>query len=232
MSAQPTRQDPLLGEVRFRLPLPVILPIGSLIVIALIAVAFSQILLNVPKEVATVIALATAANLLVALSVIATRPQMSRARILEVLAVMLYPIIIGAGLAIVGIGEGTSGGEHQTGGPAAGGIVVSAANVQFDTDQIALPADQETTISFNNEDSADHNISIYEDDSAQQDLFKGATVSPGDSTEYQVPAIPEGEYYFQCDIHPAMNGDVTVAAEGEPAEGEGEPAEGEGETAS
>ncbi|MQA99428.1 MAG: hypothetical protein GEU78_03920 [Actinobacteria bacterium] len=224
MNAQPTRQDPLLGEVRFRLPLPVILPIGSLIVIALVAIAFSQILLNVPKEVATVIALATAANLLVALSVIATRPQMSRARILEVLAVMLYPIIIGAGLAIVGVGEGTAAGEHQAGGPAAEGIAVSAANVQFDTDQIALPADEATTITFDNEDSADHNIAIYEDESARQDLFKGATVAPGDSTNYEIPAIPAGEYYFQCDVHPSMNGDVTVAAEGEPAEGEGETA--------
>jgi plastocyanin len=211
----------LLGEVRFSLPLPVILPLGSILFIAIMAIAFAEILLNVPKEVATVIALATAANLLIALSVIATRPQMSRARILEVLAVMLYPLIIGAGLAIVGIGEGTSAGEHQAEAAAGQGIVVSAANVQFDTDQISLPADEAATITFNNEDSADHNISIYEDPSAEQDLFKGATVGPGDSTEYQVPAIPEGEYYFQCDIHPSMNGDVTVAA-GESAEGEGE----------
>jgi plastocyanin len=218
MTAQ--RQDPLLGEVRFRLPLPVILPIGSLLVIALIAIAFSQILLNVPKEVATVIALATAANLLVALSVIATRPQMSRARILEVLAVMLYPLIIGAGLAIVGVGEGTSDGE-QAGAGAPSGLVVTAANVQFDTDEIALPADEEATITLNNEDSADHNIAIYEDDSAEQDLFKGAIVGAGDSTDYEVPGIPEGQYYFQCDIHPAMNGQVVVAAGEGSGEGEG-----------
>jgi plastocyanin len=218
MTAQ--RQDPLLGEVRFRLPLPVILPIGSLLVIALIAIAFSQILLNVPKEVATIIALATAANLLVALSVIATRPQMSRARILEVLAVMLYPLIIGAGLAIVGVGEGTSAGE-QAGAGAPSGLVVTAANVQFDTDEIALPADEEATITLNNEDSADHNIAIYEDDSAEQDLFKGAIVGAGDSTDYEVPGIPEGQYYFQCDIHPAMNGQVVVAAGEGSGEGEG-----------
>lgn len=221
MSVEPPRRDPLLGEISFRLPLPVILPIGSIVVIALIAIGFSQILLNVPKEVATVIALATAGNLLVALSVIATRPHMSRARILEVLAVMLYPVIIGAGLAIVGIGEGTAAGEHQPGGAEAQGIVVTAAALAFDTDQIALPADEETTISFNNEDSAEHNIAIYEDESAEQDLFTGEIIGPGDSTEYQIPAIPSGDYYFQCDVHPSMNGQAVATAQ-EAAEGEGE----------
>jgi len=223
MSAQPTGNDPLLGEVRFRLPLPVILPIGALVVIALVAIGFAEILLNVPKEIATVIALATSANILVALSVIATRPNMSRARILEVLAVMLYPVVIGAGLAIVGVGEGTSAGEHQPGGAAPAGIVITAANIQFDTDQIALPADEPSAITLNNEDTADHNVSIYEDDSAEADLFTGAIASPGQSIDYDVPGIPSGDYYFQCDIHPAMNGQVAVTAQEAP-EGDGEEA--------
>jgi plastocyanin len=32
-----------------------------------------------------------------------------------------------------------------------------------------------------------------------------------DTVEYQVPAIPPGTYYFQCDVHPTMNGSVTIA---------------------
>lgn len=211
MSAQPTQHDPMLGEVRFRLPLPVLLPIGSLIVIGVAAVAFAEILLNLPKEAATIVALTTAANLLVALSLIATRPNMSRARVLEILAVMLYPVIIGAGLAIIGIGESHPAGEHPPAAAAEGGVVVSAAGVAFDTTELSLPADEETTITFNNDDSVDHNISIYEEQGGNE-LFKGEIIGGGSSVDYAVPALPEGEYYFQCDIHPAMNGAAVVAA--------------------
>ena len=209
MSAQPTRNDPMLGEVRFRLPLPILLPIGSLVVIGIVAIAFSQILLNLPKEAATVVALATAANVLVALGVIATRPHMSRARILEVLAVMSYPLIIGAGLAIIGIGGGHGAEPGHAAG--AGGLSISAASVAFNTGELALPADEEATLNFVNEDSVDHNVAIYEDEGGAE-LFKGEIVSGGSSADYQIPPIPAGEYYFQCDIHPAMNGTAVVAA--------------------
>jgi plastocyanin len=220
MSAQPTRHDPMLGEVRFRIPLPVLLPIGSLLFIGIVAVAFAEILLNLPKEAATVVALTTAANVLIALSLIATRPNMSRARVLEILAVMMYPIIIGAGLAIIGIGEGHSAGE-QPQLAAEEGVVVSAAGVAFDTAELSLPADEETTITFNNDDSVDHNIAIYEEEGGEE-LFKGEIVGGGSSSDYAVPALPSGEYYFQCDLHPAMNGSAVVteqaAAENEESE--------------
>ena len=224
MSAQPTRNDPMLGEVRFRIPLPVLLPIGSLLVIGIVAVAFAEILLNLPKEAATVVALTTAANLLIALSLIATRPNMSRARVLEILAVMLYPVIIGAGLAIIGIGEGHSAAE-QPQAAASGGVVVSASGVAFDTSELSLPSDEETTVTFNNDDSVDHNIAIYEEEGGEE-LFKGEIVGAGQRADYKVPALPAGEYYFQCDLHPAMNGSAVVSEQAGAASEEGESASG------
>jgi hypothetical protein len=41
-----------------------------------------------------------------------------------------------------------------------------------------------------------------------------------------VPAIPEGEYYFHCDVHPSMEGTVVVAP---PPPGEGGPGSGPGD---
>jgi plastocyanin len=201
----------MLGEVRFRLPLPIILPIGSMLLIGLFAIAFSQILLNVPKEAATVIAIATALNVLVGLSFIATR-GLSGARMLEVLAVMLYPVIIGAGLAIIGIGEGNSAGEQPAhAAPAGGGTAISAANVQFDTDSITLKAGEEATIAFTNEDTAQHNISIWDEEGGEA-LFEGDIIAGGASTDYSVGPFEAGEAtYFQCDVHPSMNGDVEVS---------------------
>src|SRR3712207_8162104 len=47
-----------------------------------------------------------------------------------------------------------------------------------------------------------HNVSIYEDDSAEKDYFLGAEVAAGGQTTYNIPAMPKGEYFFRCDLHP------------------------------
>jgi plastocyanin len=68
------------------------------------------------------------------------------------------------------------------------------------------------TISFTNNDAGtQHNIAIYQDSSAADSLFSGDFVTGIATEDYAVPAIPPGTYYFQCDVHPTMNGSVTVA---------------------
>ena len=90
------------------------------------------------------------------------------------------------------------------------GIVLVAANVAFDKDTVTLPAEA-TTVTLENEDSAPHNFSIYEDDSAEADLFVGAEVGAGSTADYEIPALEPGEYFFRCDLHPSsMVGTVTV----------------------
>ncbi|MGH2730102.1 MAG: cupredoxin domain-containing protein, partial [Actinomycetota bacterium] len=92
----------------------------------------------------------------------------------------------------------------------ASAISVTAENVVFDTDTITLPADEETTIEFENKDSVQHNIAIYADDGADKDFFIGDLITATTVT-YEVPPQKPGEYYFQCDIHPtSMNGTVVV----------------------
>jgi plastocyanin len=202
----------LTQEVRFHLPLPIVIPLGALLVIALGTFGFSRILLNVPKEVAVIIALAVAANLLGALAFIALRPETARAFWAELFIVATYPIVIGAVLAMIGLGTGHATEDGGTGGepaaPAAG--TVSAEGVQFDTAEISLAAGEEEEITFNNADTVEHNISIYEEEGGKN-LFTGDIIPGGQETTYSVPALDKGEYYFQCDVHPAMNGTVKVA---------------------
>lgn len=213
MSQQVQPESGLSHEVRFRVPLPIVIPIGAIAVIALIAVGMSRILLSVPKEVAVIVAVAIAANVLIAASFIALRPESARLSWPELAIVALYPLIIGLVLAQMGLGTGHAAGEGEHGGeaPAAAGAgVVSAANVQFDTDTIELKAGEEASIKFVNEDSVEHNIAIYEDDSAKQDIFVGDIIPGGQEITYSFKAPEKGEYYFQCDVHPGMNGTVTV----------------------
>ena len=210
MSQQATDSG-LTKEVRFNLPLPIVIPLGALLVIALGTFGFSRILLNVPKEVAVIVALAVAANLLGTLAFIALRPETARAFWAELFVVATYPIVIGAVLAMIGLSDGHAtepGGDHGApAAPAAG--TVSAEGVQFDTTEITLTAGEEEEITFDNADTVEHNISIYEEEGGKE-LFGGEIIPGGQETTYAIPALDKGEYYFQCDVHPAMNGSVTV----------------------
>jgi plastocyanin len=107
---------------------------------------------------------------------------------------------------------GATGGTGATGGEATGGVTVVAANLAFDTTTIELPADTATTITFDNQDAAvQHNISIYRDDTLSEVLFQGTLITGPDTIVYEIPALPAGEYYFHCDVHPTMSGTVAVA---------------------
>lgn len=216
MAQEPGARPDLMEEVRVRLPLPLVIPLGALVVIAALAIGFSRILLAVPKDAAVAIALVMSINVLGACAFVALRPTEARRAWPELLVVVLYPVLIGIVIAETGIGEeeasaeaasATSEGEQ----PAAGGVTteVTAADVKFSTDQITLKADEETALDFTNEDSVQHNISIYVEEGGK-DLFSGEIISAATVT-YQIPPLDKGRYYFQCDVHPdSMFGDVVV----------------------
>lgn len=211
-------QQPLSEEVRFRVPLPFAIPIAALLVIGLMTVGLSRILLSVPKEAAVIIALAVAANVLIGAAVIANRPETARNSWAELLIVFTYPILIGLVLAQMDIAGGHHAVAEEAGGHAAAeesgggsGLNISAVNLEFSSETIELPAGEESTLAFENEDasSIQHNVAIYEEEGGA-DLFVGEVIPGGQSITYDIPALDKGEYYFQCDLHPGMNGTVTV----------------------
>ena len=213
----PTRSG-MMGEIRFRVPLVIAIPLVALALIAVVAVGMSMVLLSIPKEAATIVALATALNVLGACAVLAARRRLSQTAAAELLIVVLYPVIIGVAIAALDIGEGTSthtetAAAGEGGGEAAGAgrNAISAANLQFDTNELSLPAGQPTTFTLQNEDTQPHNLSIYEDESAEKALFEGDVVDGGQTGQYDIPSIPAGEYFFRCDLHPdSMVGTVVL----------------------
>ena len=210
MSSRPD----LMAGVRVRVPLIIAIPLGALAVIGAAAYGFAQILLALEPEAATAIALMMAANVLIACAIVAYKPRLDAVTLAELLVVMTYPIVIGIVLAQIGFGGGGGeghGAEAAAAGAESGGVHLSAAGVAFDTKEVTLTAGEETTIPFDNEDSAPHNFSIYEDDSATKDLFVGTEVAGGSSTDYTIPPLDKGEYFFRCDLHPSsMVGTVIV----------------------
>lgn len=89
-----------------------------------------------------------------------------------------------------------------------------AAGTGFATDCLAAPVGDPFTIDFNNQDpNVPHNVAIYTDDSASEELFMGETITGSDSITYDVdPIDEEGDFFFRCDVHPdTMTGTFVVA---------------------
>ena len=186
----------MVGEVRFRVPLPVLIPVAAIAAIALATVGFSRVLLSIPKEAATAIAIAMAANILIACAVVALRPRLSQATMIELAIIVLYPILIGIVIAVLNIGEAEEGGEEAAAAPAIPAGAVAAQNTAFNTDELT------------------YNLAIYENSSdaeAQENpIADGEEITQG-STTVDFTAPEPGEYPFQCDLHPtSMLGTVIV----------------------
>ncbi|MEO8510275.1 MAG: cupredoxin domain-containing protein [Chloroflexota bacterium] len=104
---------------------------------------------------------------------------------------------------------GTGGGDCAT-ADADNNITMSAENLAFSASCIEAPADTAFTITFENKEDVPHNIAIFTDDSKSESLFNGEIVTATTVT-YEVPALPAGDYYFDCEVHPDMNGSVTAS---------------------
>lgn len=198
--------------------LPLALPLAALVVIEIIVLAFAQILLTVGKTPAVFIALAVAVAILAAGAALSAAPRLKASSITAVLVLGLLATI-GGGLVAAQVGYAPIPGHDEGaghGGDAAATVV--ADNLVFDVSTITLPAGKETIVAFDNQDEGiPHNIAIYETDALDVDLFVGEIFNGVQTVEYTVPALDEGEYFFQCDVHPNMKGTVVVSGSAQDA---------------
>ena len=102
------------------------------------------------------------------------------------------------------------GGGTGTATVADGAVEITAEGLAFDATTIEAAAGEDFTITLVNNDSAPHNISIYTEEGGES-LVTGGTAEAGQTVTIDVSALDAGEYYFQCDIHPDMNGSVVVS---------------------
>jgi hypothetical protein len=88
-------------------------------------------------------------------------------------------------------------------------IVLTAHNVQFDTDHITGPAAVPFTIALINDDQGTpHNLELKGPDGAP--VWKGEVFTGVDTRVYDAGPLPPGEYTFLCTVHPTMTGTATI----------------------
>jgi len=118
---------------------------------------------------------------------------------------------IGLILLLAACGGATSPtGSVECREPVNGMLTITADGLAFDTGCLALPAGEAVTIRLVNADAEPHDVAIYTDSSKSAQMFGGDIVDGGETIDYQIEALEAGTYYFDCTIHPAMNGSVVV----------------------
>jgi plastocyanin len=96
-------------------------------------------------------------------------------------------------------------------------VQVVAQGIAFtpETSCIQVPAGKPFTIHFDNRDAATpHNIVIFPSAADVSDpstiLFRGDLLTGVAETDYSVPTLDKGSYFFHCEVHPTMTGSVVV----------------------
>ena len=86
-------------------------------------------------------------------------------------------------------------------------VQLSADNLAFSATCIEVAAGEPITIEFTNLEAQSHNVAVYQDSSKATEVMRGDIVTgPDASITYEVPALEAGDHYFDCTVHPAMQG--------------------------
>ena len=206
------------SQVRDRLVLPVLLPLGILVVMVGVLYGFSRILLSLTASGATGVALVAAGAIVVLAAIAASRPQVRASTLAAMVGGTAGVAMLAGGLALAVL----AGGEEEGGGEGpAPRVNLVAAELAFQPTSLVVPAGVPFEIAFDNQDDGvQHNVDIFEsEDFSGTPLFPGELVTGPAAVTYDVDPLEPGTYFFRCVVHPPMTGEIT-AKEG-PPEGQG-----------
>ena len=198
------------GE-RESLLLPILIPVGGLVVIVVVLYAFSRVLLSVKPNAATAVAFAAAAGVMAVAAFVASRKRVTGAALGAFVGAAAGIAMLAGGVAIAVIGPPE---EEVEPFHAALAAPEGAASEGFSTDALEVEADVPIDLEFDNQDpSVGHNVQIFDgSDASAASLFQGEVITGPAKTTYHVPPLSEGEFFFHCEVHPTtMTGTITAA---------------------
>jgi plastocyanin len=205
------------GPHRESLLLPIVIPLGALAVIGAVLFGFSRILLGISHNAATVTACVVAITIMAAAAIVAGQRRVGPSAIGSMLGVVTGVALMTGSLAFLIVGPQKEEVQPAVVTLAAG---PKASSEGFQQTSLAFPADRPVDLEFDNQETGvGHNVVIYRQDPAkdasQQPLFRGAVITGPATTTYNVAPLPEGSYFFHCEVHPTtMTGTITATTGG------------------
>jgi plastocyanin len=203
--------------MRDRLLLPLFIPVGVAASIFLLIFSVSRILIYVWEEgghdtgpwIATTIAIVGATFILAMCTLLAVGPRISREAV-YVLTALPASIIIAFGLWIA-VRPGEAGEAHGEAPAVVTSVTEVATDNKFSVTSIAVPANQEVTVTFENRGAALHNWRVKGVQSAAGQDIKTQLIGGGKTETVVFTIATPGSYEFDCEVHPAeMKGTLTV----------------------
>ena len=136
------------------------------------------------------------------------------------------PAATGTAAASTGTQAASNGGTAS--GVPASGVTIDMVDIAFDPKTATIPSNTAVTIHVENKGASLHNFSM-------PDQGVSVDVQPGQSADVEIPALPAGEYQFDCDVpghkEAGMVGTLTVSDDAKLPEGAASPAPAEGTAA-
>ena len=202
-------------ELRDRIVLPILLPLGILVLIAGALFGFSRILLNVTHTAATGIALVVAAAVVGVSAIAASRAHIRTSTIAAMVGAITGTAMLSGGIALAVLSGGHGEEGEEPGGPGAI-VALTAQDIAFQPADLTVPAGAPFTIAFDNRDAGvQHNVDIFaETDFSGTALFEGELVTGAVKVDYEVSPLDAGSYAFRCVVHPQMTGTIEAAEGG------------------
>ncbi|HEU4760142.1 MAG TPA: cupredoxin domain-containing protein [Dehalococcoidia bacterium] len=214
-------------EVKERLALPLLVPMGAITFALLVIYGLSRIYLEVSKDVATPLAAGIAFGILLTAAYLAARPSIAVWQIGGIFAVAVALLVSGAIFAVVHENGKTAaetptpaaGSPTPTGGsPVPGGaltVTMGDSFFEFQGKQnptIPVAAGQAVTIDLTNKGTATHNMRIAGPDGKfealgqplNDDIVSDPDIISGGATATITVNLAAGTYDFRCDFHPTV----------------------------
>ena len=81
-------------------------------------------------------------------------------------------------------------------------VAIASENLEFDKSCLAVPANQDFTITLDNEEGLPHNVELLT--AASESIYAGDIITGPKKIDYQVMAMAPGTYEFRCTVHPTQ----------------------------